>query len=54
MLAPSFTTSKNSAMPAWENILTEEEIWAVIVFLYEQTGWQPRTLEHGAAAEGEH
>ena len=51
---PKEGTPWNSAMPAWENILTEEEIWSVIVFLYEQTGWQPRTLEHGAAAEGEH
>ena len=42
-----------SAMPAWEDILTEEEIWAVIIFLYEQTGWHPRTWEE-AGAEGEH
>ncbi|HEX6133324.1 MAG TPA: cytochrome c [Longimicrobiales bacterium] len=35
----------NSAMPAWEDILTEEEIWSVIVFLYEQTGAQPRSWE---------
>jgi mono/diheme cytochrome c family protein len=39
----------NSAMPAWEDYLTEEEIWSVIIFLYEQTGWHPRALEpHGA------
>ena len=43
----------NSAMPAWEDMLTEEEIWAVIVFLYEQTGWSPRTW-HEAGAEGGH
>jgi mono/diheme cytochrome c family protein len=24
----------NSAMPAWEDVLTEEEIWSVIVYLY--------------------
>ncbi len=35
----------NSAMPAWDLILTEDEIWAVIIFLYEQTGWTPRTWE---------
>jgi mono/diheme cytochrome c family protein len=35
----------NSAMPAWEDFLTEEEIWAVIIFLYEQSGWQPRRWE---------
>lgn len=34
----------NSAMPAWENILTEEEIWSVIIFLYQQAGLQPRRL----------
>ncbi len=39
----------NSAMPAWENFLTEDEIWSVIVFLYEQTGRSPRAWE----AEGE-
>ncbi|MGH7553989.1 MAG: c-type cytochrome [Longimicrobiales bacterium] len=41
----------NSAMPAWEDFLTEDEIWAVIIFLYQQTGWQPRTWEE---AGGEH
>jgi mono/diheme cytochrome c family protein len=42
----------NSAMPAWENFLTEDEIWAVIVFLYDQTGWQPRAIEGEAEAAG--
>ncbi|MGQ0815944.1 MAG: c-type cytochrome [Gemmatimonadota bacterium] len=42
----------NSAMPAWEDILTEDEIWAVIIFLYEQTGWTPRAEEaHGGGEE---
>jgi mono/diheme cytochrome c family protein len=41
----------NSAMPVWEDFLTEEEIWQVIIFLYEQTGLQPRRL--GAGGEGE-
>jgi mono/diheme cytochrome c family protein len=44
----------NSAMPAWEEILTEDEIWAVILFLYEQTGWQPRTWEEHGEEGGEH
>jgi mono/diheme cytochrome c family protein len=39
----------NSAMPAWENFLTQDEIWSVIIFLYEQTGHSPRAWE----AEGE-
>lgn len=48
---PREGTPWNSAMPAWEDFLTENEIWAVILFLYEQTGWKPRTWE--AAEEGE-
>lgn len=34
----------NSAMPVWEDFLNEEEIWSVIVFLYQQSGMQPRRL----------
>jgi mono/diheme cytochrome c family protein len=41
----------NSAMPAWEDFLTADEIWSVIIFLYEQTGQEPRTWEE--AEEGE-
>lgn len=37
----------NSAMPAWEDTLTEDEIWAVIIFLYTQSGFQPRRWETG-------
>ncbi|NIR45636.1 MAG: cytochrome c [Gemmatimonadetes bacterium] len=53
---PTEGTPWNSAMPAWEPILTEDEIWAVTIFLYEQTGWTPRTWEHEgeAGAEGGH
>jgi mono/diheme cytochrome c family protein len=42
----------NSAMPVWEDFLTEEEIWQVIVFLYEQAGLQPRRLGTGGEGEG--
>jgi mono/diheme cytochrome c family protein len=35
----------NSAMPAWEDLLTEEEIWAVIIYMYAQSGHSPRTWE---------
>jgi len=38
----------HSAMPVWEEFLTEEEIWAVVLFLYEQTGAHPRSWEEGA------
>jgi mono/diheme cytochrome c family protein len=44
---PREGTPWNSAMPAWEDFLTEEEVWAVVLFLYEQTGWHPRTWEVG-------
>jgi len=38
----------DSAMPAWEKFLTEEEIWEVILFLYDHTGQRPRAagVEH--------
>lgn len=32
-----------SAMPAWESELTEDEIWKVILFLYDYTGNTPRS-----------
>ncbi len=35
----------NSAMPAWEDYLTEQEIWQVILFLYHRAGVSPRTWE---------
>lgn len=44
---PREGTPWNSAMPAWEDFLTERGIWAVVLFLYEQTGWTPRTWEEG-------
>lgn len=39
---PPESTPWASAMPAWEKFLTEEEIWDVIIFLYEYTGYEPR------------
>ena len=42
---PREGTPWNSAMPVWEDFLTEEEIWAVILFLYEQAELEPRTWE---------
>jgi mono/diheme cytochrome c family protein len=35
----------SSAMPAWENFLSEEDIWKVIMYIYEGAGHQPRTWE---------
>jgi mono/diheme cytochrome c family protein len=37
----------DSAMPAWEKFLKEDEIWEVIAFLYDFTGQKPRAKEVG-------
>src|SRR6266849_1196469 len=39
----------NSVMPAWEDRLSEEDIWKVIMYLYDATGYQPRRWESHAA-----
>jgi mono/diheme cytochrome c family protein len=38
----------DSAMPAWEKFLKEEDIWDVILFLYDFTGEKPRAKEEVA------
>jgi cbb3-type cytochrome c oxidase subunit III len=35
----------DTAMPAWEKFLTEEEIWDAILFVYDFTGYKPRAKE---------
>jgi hypothetical protein len=35
----------DSAMPAWEKFLTEDEIWDVILYVYDFTGYKPRAKE---------
>ena len=35
----------DTAMPAWEKILKEDEMWEVILFLYDFTGQKPRGRE---------
>ena len=42
---PKESTPWNSVMPAWEDRLSEEEIWKVIMYLYDATGYQPRRWE---------
>ena len=42
---PAASAPWSSAMPAWEEMLTEEEIWQVILFMYEATDQEPRTWE---------
>ena len=35
----------DTAMPAWEKFLTEEDMWDVTLFLYDFTGRRPRARE---------
>jgi mono/diheme cytochrome c family protein len=42
---PRESTPWNSVMPPWEDRLTEEQIWQVIMYLYDATGQQPRRWE---------
>ena len=35
----------NSSMPVWQNFLSEDEIWKVILYLYDYTGQTPRSWE---------
>jgi mono/diheme cytochrome c family protein len=39
----------DTAMPAWEKFLKEDEIWDVILFLYDFTGQRPRAREEAAS-----
>ncbi len=36
-----------SPMPVWSNFLSEDEIWKVIMFLYDYTGHAPRVMKGG-------
>jgi len=38
----------DTAMPAWENFLKEDEIWDAILFLYDFNGLKPRAREESA------
>lgn len=44
----------DSAMPAWEKFLTEEEMWNVILFLYDFTDYRPRARHDVTGDEGGH
>lgn len=43
----------DSAMPAWEKFLSVEDMWDVILFLYDFTESRPRA-RHETISEGEH
>ena len=40
-----------TAMPVWEQFLNEEEIWDVVLFLYDFTGERPRAVEEEVDTE---
>jgi mono/diheme cytochrome c family protein len=42
---PPESTPWDSAMPIWKDMLTDEEIWQVILYIYDATGNKPRTWE---------
>jgi hypothetical protein len=42
---PEESAPWDTAMPAWESFLKEEEMWDVILFLYDFTGDRPRARE---------
>jgi mono/diheme cytochrome c family protein len=47
---PTESAPWDSAMPAWENYLSDTEIWQVILYLYDAVPYEPRTWggdEHG-------
>ena len=43
---PKEATPWISSMPIWQEFLSEEEIWQVILYLYDYTGHRPRSWEH--------
>jgi DMSO reductase family type II enzyme heme b subunit len=47
---PKESTPWNSAMPSWEDRLNAEQIWQVIYYLYETTGYPPRVMRGGEHA----
>jgi cbb3-type cytochrome c oxidase subunit III len=45
---PQESTPWDSAMPRWADMLSEQDRWKVILFLYQYTGYTPRTWEASA------
>lgn len=42
---PEGATPWNSSMPVWQDLLSEEEIWQVVAFIYDASGSTPRASE---------
>jgi mono/diheme cytochrome c family protein len=49
---PSESTPWDSAMPVWENFLSEDDIWKVIIYLFEATPYDPRVMDEGGHGGG--
>lgn len=49
---PEAATPWRSAMPAWQQFLSAEEIWKVILYIYAGSGSTPRTWEEDVKHEG--
>lgn len=49
---PDAGTPWDSSMPVWEDMLTEDEMWSVILFMYDYTGYRPRTKETAHSGGG--
>ena len=46
---PSEGTPWDSTMPVWETMLTEDDIWSVLTYLYDRQGLRPRKQEAAGA-----
>ncbi len=42
---PAAATPWDSVMPVWESFLSPDDMWSVILFLYDHTGFKPRGHE---------
>ena len=49
---PNESTPWSSSMPPWEEHLTTDEMWKIILFEYWYTGWHPRTFDDESAVGG--
>jgi mono/diheme cytochrome c family protein len=44
---PNAGTPWDSSMPVWEDMLSVDDMWKVILYMYEHTGYEPRANEGG-------
>jgi mono/diheme cytochrome c family protein len=51
---PKGATPWHSAMPVWQNLLSEEEIWQAILYIYAGSGSTPRTWDEEVKHEHKH